>query len=431
MNVTVESTGALQRRMRVELPIEPIEQQVDSRLKSVGRTAKIKGFRPGKVPPRVVKQRYGKQVREEVLGEIMQKSYSDAVTQQNLHPAGGPQIETEGEDGKTFTYVATFEIMPEVVLKDLDKIKIDKPDVQIGESDVDDMLTNLRTQKADWQTVERKSKDGDRVIVDFSGELNGEAFQGGQGTEIPVVLGEGQMLPDFEKGLKGIKAGDEKTFKVKFPKDYHAEDLAGEKADFSIKTHRVEERVLPELNDEFAEMFNVTEGGMEQFMKDVRENMEREAEQKVKGDIREQVMEALLAAHPLDIPQTLKQQEAHSLQHDAMRRLGIEDHDQAPPIENFFEAAEKRVRLGLLLRQVISDKGLSADEARLRAHVEEMCASYENSGEMVEMYLGNPQVMQQIEPMVVEQMAIDWLLENGKVKNKKISFKDYMNAPAS
>ncbi len=431
MNVTVESTGALERRMRVELPIEPIEQQVDSRLKNVGRTAKIKGFRPGKVPPRVVKQHYGKQVREEVLGEILQKSYSDAVTEQKLNPAGGPKIETEDEDGKTFAYVATFEIMPEVTLKDLDKLKIDKPDVQIGDSDVDDMLMNLRTQKADWQTVDRKSKDGDRVVVDFAGELNGEAFQGGQGTEIPVILGEGQMLPDFEKGLKGVKAGDEKTFKVKFPKDYQAEDLAGEKADFSIKTHRVEERVLPELNDEFAEMFNVTEGGMERFLKDVRENMEREAEQKTKSDLREQVMEALLASNPLDIPQTLKQQEAHSLQHDAMRRMGIEDHDQAPSIDNFFEAAEKRVRLGLLLRQVITDKGLEADEASLRAHVEEMCASYENSGEMVEMYLGNPQVMQQIEPMVVEQMAIDWLLENGKVKSKKISFKDYMNAPAS
>ncbi len=431
MNVTVESTGALERRMRVELPIEPIEQQVVSRLKNVGRTAKIKGFRPGKVPPRVVKQRYGKQVREEVLGEILQKSYSDAVTEQKLNPAGGPKIETEDEDGKTFAYVATFEIMPEVTLKDLDKLKIDKPDVQIGDSDVDDMLLNLRTQKADWQTVDRKSKDGDRVVVDFAGELNGEAFEGGQGTEIPVILGEGQMLPDFEKGLKGIKAGDEKTFKVKFPKDYQAEDLAGEKADFSIKTHRVEERVLPELNDEFAEMFNVTEGGMERFLKDVRENMEREAEQKTKSDLREQVMEALLASNPLDIPQTLKQKEAHSLQHDAMRRMGIEDHDQAPSIDNFFEAAEKRVRLGLLLRQVITDKGLEADEARLRAHVGEMCASYENSGEMVEMYLGNPQVMQQIEPMVVEQMAIEWLLENGKVKSKKIAFKDYMNAPAS
>ncbi len=178
-------------------------------------------------------------------------------------------------------------------------------------------------------------------------------------------------------------------------------------------------------------MFNVAEGGLEQFVKDVRENMQRESEQKVKNDVREQVMESLLSNNPLDIPQTLRQQEAHSLQHDAMRRMGIEDHDQAPPIENFLEAAEKRVRLGLLLRQVISDKDLKAEEAELRAHVEEMCASYENSGEMVEMYLSNPQVMQQVEPMVVEQMAIDWLLENGKVKNKKISFKDYMNAPAS
>jgi len=431
MNVTVESTGALERRMRVELPIEPIEQQVDSRLKSVGRTAKIKGFRPGKVPAKVVRQRYGKQVREEVLSEILQKSYSQAVTQQNLHPAGGPKIETEGEDGENFVYVATFEIMPEVALGALDKIKVEKPDVQIEDGDVDDMLLNLRTQKADWEVVDRKSKDGDRVVVDFAGELKGEPFPGGQGTEIPVILGEGQMLPDFEKGLKGIKAGDEKTFKVKFPKDYHAEDLAGEKADFSIKTHRVEERVLPDLNDELAEMFNVTEGGLEQFVRDVRENMQREAEQKVKNDVREQVMESLLANNPLDIPQTLRQQEAHSLQHDAMRRLGIEDHDQAPPIENFFEAAEKRVRLGLLLRQVIADKDLKADEPRLRAHVEEMCASYENSDEMVEMYLSNPQVMQQVEPMVVEQMAIEWLLENGKVKNKKISFKDYMNAPAS
>ncbi len=430
MNVTVESTGALERRMRVELPIEPIEQQVDSRLQKVGRTVKIKGFRPGKVPPKVVRQRYGKQVREEVLGEILQKSYSDAVTQQNLHPAGGPRIETEGEDGKTFAYVATFEIMPEVALKDLDKIKVDRPDVQIGEADVDDMLLNLRTQKATWESVDRKSKDGDRVIVDFSGELNGEAFPGGQGTEIPVILGEGQMLPDFEKGLKGIKAGDEKTFKVKFPKDYHAADLAGQKADFSIKTHRVEERVLPELNDEFAEMFNVTEGGLEQFVKDVRENMQREAAQKVKNDVREQVMESLLATNPLEVPKTLTDQEAHSLQHDAMRRLGIEDHDQAPPIENFLEAAQKRVRLGLLLRQVIADKELKADDARLRAHVEEMCASYENSDEMVEMYLSNPQVMQQVEPMVVEQMAVDWLLENGKVKARKISFKDYMNAPS-
>ena len=430
MNVTVESTGALERRMRVEVPIERIESEVDARLKSVGRTAKIKGFRPGKVPARVVRQRYGKQVRQEVVGEIMQKSYTDAVMQENLRPAGGPQIKTEDEDGKTFAFVATFEVLPEVQLKDLDKIKVETPDVQIGESDIDDMLLSLRRQRATWETVDRKSKEGDRVIVDFAGTVDGEEFQGGSGTEIPVVLGQGQMLPDFEKGLKGIKAGDEKTIKVKFPKDYHADDLAGKTAEFAVNTHRVESEILPELNDEFAEAFNVSEGGIEQLKKDVRENMEREAKQKIDSDIREQVMNGLLDKNPIDVPQALVHEEMHSMQHEAMQRLGIEDHDQAPPMDNFKEGADRRVRLGLLLRQVIADNNISADEAAIRARVEDMCAGYENADDMVNMYLGNPQVMQQIEPMVVEQKAIDWLLENGKAKKKKVSFKDYMNPPA-
>ena len=429
MNVTVESTGALERRMRVEVPIERIESEVDSRLKSVGRTAKIKGFRPGKVPARVVRQRYGKQVRQEVLGEIMQKSYSDAVMQENLRPAGGPQIQTEDEDGKTFAFVATFEVLPEVKLKDLDKIKIETPEVEIGESDIDDMLLSLRKQRATWEEVQRKSKEGDRVIVDFTGTIDGEEFQGGSGTEIPVVLGQGQMLPDFEKGLKGIKAGDEKTIKVKFPKDYHAEDLAGKTAEFAINTHRVEAEILPELTDEFAEAFNVSEGGLEQLKVDVRENMEREAKQKIDGDIREQVMNGLIEKNPLDVPQALVHEEMHSMQHEAMQRMGIEDHDQAPPMENFTEAAGKRVRLGLLLREVIADNNITADEAAVRARVEDMCAGYENADDMVNMYLGNPQVMQQIEPMVVEQKAVDWLRENGKAKKKKVSFKDYMNPP--
>jgi len=431
MNVTVESTGALERRMRVEVPIESIESEVDTRLKSVGRTAKIKGFRPGKVPATVVRQRYGKQVRQEVLGEIMQKSYSDAVSQENLRPAGGPQIETEDEDGKTFAYVATFEVLPEVALKDLEKIKVDLPDVEIGDTDIDDMLLSLRRQRAAWEEADRKSKDGDRVVVDFNGTIDGEAFEGGSGTEIPVVLGQGQMLPDFEKGLKGIKAGDQKTIKVKFPKDYHADDLAGKTAEFAVNTHRVESEVLPELNDEFAESFNVAEGGLEQFKKDVRENMEREAEQKVKSDIREQVMEGLIEKNPIDVPQAMVREEMHSMQHEAMKQLGIEDHDKAPPQENFRENADKRVRLGLLLRQVISDNNISVDDAAMRERVEEMCAGYEGAEDMVSMYMGNPQIMQQIEPMVVEQKAVDWLLENGKSKKKKVVFKDYMNPPAS
>ncbi len=428
MQVTVESTGALERKLRVELPGERIEKEVDSRLKSVGKTAKIKGFRPGKVPPKVVKQRYGKQIREEVLAELMQKSYSDAVIQENLKPAGAPTIEPENDDGKSFAYVATVEIMPEVTLKGLDKIKVEKPDVAIEDSDLDEMIEKLRHQKAEWVAVDRKSKQGDRVVCDFDGTLKGKKIDGGHGTNVPVVLGQGQMLPDFEKGLTGVKTGDETSFTVKFPKDYHAEDLQGQKVEFAVTVHKVEEMKLPPVDDTLAEMFNVEEGGIEQFKKDVLENMQREAEQKVKNDVREQAMNGLLAANPLDVPKTLKHKEMHSMQHEAMRRMGVEDHDQAPPMENFAESAEKRVRLGLLIRQLIADNNISLEQDRVREYVEDMCAGYENTEEMVNMYLGNPQVMQQIEPMVLEQMAIDWLLEHGKVKKKKVSFSDYMNS---
>ena len=428
MQVTVESTGTLERKMRVELPVERIEKEVDTRLKSVGKTAKIKGFRPGKVPAKVVKQRYGKQIRQEVLAELMQKSYTDAVVQENLNPAGAPRIEQDDtDDGKSFAYTATLEIMPDIELKGLGKISVDQPDVTIGKKDLDEMIDKLRQQKATWAEVDRASKVGDRVVCDFSGELNGGLIEGGKGSNVPVILGQGQMLPDFEKGITGVKAGDEKSFKVKFPKDYQAEDLQGKKVDFTVVTHTVEETSLPPVDDALAELFNVEEGGIKQFKEDVRENMEREAEQKVKDDVREQVMNALIEGNPIDIPQTLKHEEMHSMQHDAMRRLGIEDHDQAPPLENFGEAADKRVRLGLLLRQLIADQNIGAEASRVREHVEQMCAGYENVEEMVEMYMSNPQFLQQVEPTVLEQAAIDWLIENGEAKTKKVSFTDYMN----
>ena len=414
--------------MRVELPVERIEKEVDTRLKSVGKSVKIKGFRPGKVPAKVVRQRYGKQIRQEVLSDLMQQSYSDAVQQENLNPAGGPQIETEGgSDGKSFTYVATFEVMPEVELKNLDKIKVERPEVEIADGDLDEMIEKLRKQKATWSEVERASADGDRVVVDFSGTLKGEPVDGGQGTEIPVVLGAGQMLPDFEKGLTGVKAGDDTTFKVKFPKDYHAEDLQGQKVDFAVQVHRVEEEVLPPVDDSLAEMFSVEDGGLEQFRNDVLDNMRHEADQKSKASVREQLMEGLLDGNPIEIPQALKQQEIHAMQHEAMRRLGIEDHAHAPPPETFAEQAEKRVRLGLLVRQLIADNDLTIDDTRMREHVEGMCAGYENAEDMVEMYLSNPQLRQQIEPVVLEEMALDFLLEQGKVKAKKVKFDDFMN----
>lgn len=432
MQVSVESTGKLERRMRVELPAARIDQEVNSRLKSVGKTAKIKGFRPGKVPAKIVRQRYGQQIRDEVISEIMQKSYTDAVQQENLNPAGGPSIQPEkAEEKDGFAYVATFEVMPEIELKNLDKIKISKPVVSIEDKDLDAMIEKLRKQKASWEEVDRKSEAGDRVIVDFDGSLKGEPIAGGKGTDVPVVLGEGQMLPDFEDALFGVKAGDEKSFKVKFPKDYQAEELQGKKVDFTINVHRVEKQVLPEVDDAFAAMFEVTEGGIEKFKDDVRENMRREADAKVKSDVREQVIDGLIETNAIDIPQTLKHQEMHALQRDAMQRMGIEDAGQAPALENFTEIAEKRVRLGLLVRQLIVEQKLTVDEQKVRARVEEMCAGYENAEDMVNMYMSNPQVVQQIEPMVLEQQAIDWLTENGKVSDNKVSFTKYMNTEES
>lgn len=430
MMVTVEATGKLTRRMRVELPAERVEKEIESRLKKVGRTAKIKGFRPGKIPVKVVRQRYGGQIRQEVLSELMQKSYSDAVIQENLTPAANPRIEPEQTDsGKDFAYIATFEVLPEISLTDLDKIKVEKPEVDIEEADVDEMIENLRKQKATFETVERAAAEGDRVIVDFDGTMKGEPVKGGQGEKVPVILGQGQMLPDFEAGLTGVEAGQEKSFKVKFPRDYHSEELAGKKVDFSVKVHRVEEEKLPALDDSLAELYGVEAGGLAQLRDDVLANMRREADEKVRADVKEQVMNSLLEHNPIEIPASLVHQEMHSRQHEAMRRLGIEDHDKAPAIENFRPGAERSVRLGLLLQQLIQDKQIALEPDRLRRKVEEMCSGYERADEMAASYLSNPQVMQQLEPLVLEEQAVEWLVEQGQVKTKKVGFGQYMKPP--
>ncbi|MDH4072573.1 MAG: trigger factor [Gammaproteobacteria bacterium] len=430
MQVTVESTGKLERKMRVELPAERIEKEVESRLKRVGQTARIKGFRPGKVPPNVVRQHYGSQVRQEVLSELMGQSYRDAVQQENLNPAAHPRIEPElGGKSGSFAFTATFEVLPEVKLKGLDKVTVTVPEVDITDTDCDEMIGNLRRQKATWVEAGRASAEGDRVIVDFEGTLKGEAFKGGTGKEVPVILGEGQMLPDFEKALYGVQAGEDKSFKVQFPKDYHSDELAGQKVDFRIAVQRVEERELPPLDDTLAGMYGVEDGGLERLKSDVRQNMRREADQRIRADIREQALSGLLDANPVEVPKSLVHQEAHSMQHEVMHQYGIEDHDKAPPIDNFLESAEKRVRLSFLIRQLIEDNGLEADPEKVKSRVEELCAGYENAEEMVRTYLANRQIMERIEPMVLEEQAVDWIVRNGKEKVKKIAFREYMKPP--
>src|SRR6056297_81060 len=429
MQVSVEATGNLERRVRVEVPAERINKEIENRLRRVGRTAKIKGFRPGKVPAKVIRQRYGDQVRQEVLSEMMQTSYSEALQRESLVPAGGPQIQPEKAGDEGLVYTATFEVYPEVELADLDKISVTRPVVEITGADVDDMMENLRKQKAEWQSVDRPAAAGDKVIVDFEGSIKGEPIENGKGEQIPVVLGEGRMIEDFEKALTGVSAGDEKTFKVKYPKDYPAEDLAGKKAEFRAVVHEVQEQVLPPLDEELAKAYGVAEGGVEQLRADVEDNMRQELEGRIKADMKEQVMEGLLSNNPLEVPEALVQQESQTLQKDAMQRMGIEDAEQAPPLENFREMAERRVRLGLLVQQLINDKDIQLDTDRLRAKVEEMFAGYDQSEQLISAYLGNQDFISRLGPVVLEEQAVDWLIDNGQSDEKKVPFKDYMQTP--
>ncbi|NND54891.1 MAG: trigger factor, partial [Gammaproteobacteria bacterium] len=367
------------------------------------------------------------QVRQEVLQEVLQSSYAEAVTQEKLQPAGSPNIEPETiEEGKDLTYVAVVEVYPDVEIKGLDKIKVKQPTVEIGDADIDEMIDNLRKQRSDWAAVDRKAGDGDRVKLDFAGTLNGEAFEGGSAEDFEFVIGEGQMLEDFEKGVKGLKTGDEKTIKVKFPKDYHSTELAGEKAEFALTIKEVAESVLPEIDEEFVKSYGIESGSADDLRADIIKNMERELDAKSKGEIKRQVMEGLAEQNPIEVPGVLVHQEAHSMQHQAMERMGIKDHDQAPPEETFMEPAEKRVRLGLLLQEVIADNKIEVDRDRVTAKVDELVAPYDQPDEIRNMYLQNPQFLGQVENVVLEEQVVEFLQAQAKVSSQKMAFKELM-----
>ncbi len=429
MQVSVETSGALERRMKVQVPAQQIDAQIDERLKRVGRTARMEGFRPGKVPAKVIRKRFGPQVRQEVITELMQSSYAEALQQEALVPAGSPSIETgDIEEGQDFTYTATFEVFPEIELKDLDKIEVRMPDVTIEEADVDRMLENLREQRASWEPVERAAAEGDQVIVDFDGFLDGEAIENGSGKNVPVVLGAGQMLPDFDKALQGVSAGDEKTFDVGYPDDYPAEDLAGKTAEFKAKVQTVNEQVLPEIDEEFIKSFGVEDGTVEKLREEVQANMATELANKQRADIKQQILDQLVTLNPLEVPQALVNDEAHNMQHEAMRQLGVTDHDAAPPRASFVEGATRRVQVSLLVQEFIRQEGITVERERVEAKMRELFTGYDDNDEMVANYLSNPKFLSQIEPMALEDQALEALRAKGKEKSESIPFKDYMDA---
>ena len=413
--------------MTVSLPNAEIEQEISTRLVKVGRTAKLQGFRPGKVPAKVVRQRFGSQVRQEVLNDVINSSFSKAINQEALKPAGGPSIEPAGGEGQEdFSYVAVFEVYPEIQLKDLDKVQVEQPEVSIGDSDVDEMIERLRKQRADWSEVARKAAEGDRVVVDFLGTLAGEPFQGSEGKEVPVVIGEGRFLPDLEKALKGVVAGEQIKAKVKFPKDYPAEELKGKKALFEVTVHRVEEEVLPALDETFFEAFGVTEGGLPALKTDILSNMEKELSERIRANLKGQALDGLLQSNPVEVPQALVRQEAAGLQREAMQQAGVTDETQAPAVEVFLESAQRRVGLGLLIQEFIRSETIELDQSRVEARLDELAGSYEKPDEVKQMYRGHRDLMTQLESGVLEEQVVDRLLEQAKVKTKAKAFKEFM-----
>jgi trigger factor len=428
MQVSVETTGALERRMEVQVPAERVEQAIEQRLLSMSRTVRLKGFRPGKVPVKVVRQQFGMQVRQEVLGDVMQSSFAEAVAEQKLQPVDRPRIEPISlEQGQDLKYRATFEVFPQIELKGLDTIEIKRPVASVTTADVDYMIEHLRGQRATYVATDREARDTDRVTVDFNGTLNGEPFEGGKGENVPIILGAGRMLPEFEAGLQGVKAGDSKTIEVSFPENYAAKHLAGQKVQFEVQVKSVEERQLPELDDEFCRAYGVESGGIDQLRREVEENMARELEEAIRMRIKAQVLDKLLETNPIELPKALVEQQVTELQLDAGRRMGAREVSQLPPRENFVEAAKRRVALGLLMNEVIKQGKIEVDRARVQRKLEELAQQFPNPEQALKVYREDRQMQRQIENLVLEDQAIDWLLERARMTDEPATFRELMN----
>ncbi|HKU16418.1 MAG TPA: trigger factor [Steroidobacteraceae bacterium] len=427
MQVSVESTGTLERRMEVQVPAEQIEKAVDERLQRLSRTVRLKGFRPGKVPVKVVRQQFGQQVRQEVLGDVMQSSFAEAVEQEKLTPAGGPRIEPINVGEGDLKYRAVFEIVPQIQLQGLDTLPVERPAAEVSTADVDAMIENLREQKPTFVSVEREARNTDRVTVDFSGTIDGQPFEGGSGENIPIVLGAGRMLADFEAGLVGARAGEQRTVPLTFPQNYGAPALAGKQAEFAIAVKSVEERHLPELDEEFCKAYGVEQGGIEQLRREVEENMQRELADAIRARVKKQVLDGLATANPLELPKSMVDAQVRDLQIDAARRMGARDASQIPPPDVFQEPARRRVQLSLLVGEVIKAANIQVNQAQVQARFQELAQQYPDAAQAVEQYRTNPQMRRQMEAAVLEDQVVDWLLERARVTEKPSTFKEIMN----
>jgi len=432
MQVSVETTQGLERRMTVALPSEDIDSAVLERLQSLSKTTRMNGFRPGKVPFNVVKKRYEPQVRSEVLGSMINRSYFDAVQQEKLRPAGQPDIvpaapSEEGGEEAGFSFVATFEVYPEFEPVFNDSITVTRPVVTIEEGDVDEMLENLRKQRTEYVAVERESADDDQIVIDFVGRMDGEEFDGGKAEKAPLVLGSNAMIPGFESQLLGLKAGDEKTIKVTFPEEYQAEHLAGKETEFDITVHEVKESSIPDFDEEMIKSFGIEDGTVESLRADIRKNMERELKQRVESQVKTQVMDGLVELNPIDVPAALVSEEIKRQREQLMQQMPADADSSMLADELFSEQATRRVQLGLVVGEIIQQKEIKADAAAVRKQVEELASSYQDPQQVIDYYYGNQEMLKNIEGLVLEEAVTAAVLDAATVVDEPTTFKDIMN----
>lgn len=426
MQVSVETTGNIDRKMTVAVPAEQIEQEVEKRLKSMKGRVRIDGFRPGKVPFSVVKQRYSDAVRYEVVENMLGKTFQEAAGQQNLRVAGMPDIDLKTmEAGKDLEYVATFQVYPDITIAGVETLNIIRPVAEVAEADLDKMIDTIRGQSKEWQETDRAAQTGDLVNVDFDGTLNGEAFESGAAQDYSVELGAGRMLKDFEAGLIGMKAGEEKTIDVVFPEDYHAENLKGQTAQFKLSLKGVREPVLPEVDAEFIRKFGVEDGSVEGFRAEVKKNMQRELDNALKSQLKQQVMDGLAELHTIDIPKALVTDEISYIREEFSQNTGTGVDNM--PDDLFVPQAERRVKLGLLVGEIIRQNDLKRDPERVDAMLESIASTYEEPQVLKDYYRSNRQAMQTIEAAVMEEMIVEWTLEKASVTDETREFDAVMN----
>jgi trigger factor len=425
MQASVTTTQGLERRLEVAVPGERVSGEVDQRLKRLARTARLKGFRPGKVPYAVVRQQFGSQVHAQTVSDLMQSTFAEAVSQHRLRPAGGPRIEPIAvEPGSELRYAAIFEVLPDVTLKPLDAIAVDRPNASVTDDDVATMLESMRSQRPIFTLVERAAQDGDRVSLDYEGRIDGAVFPGGKGEAMLVTIGAHRILTEIEQALVGMAAGDTKTIAAVFPEEYGAKAVAGKAAEFDLKVVKVEQHSLPPLDADFARAFGVPDGDLERLRTEVRASMERELAEAIRARLREQLFNALYLDNPLDVPRSMLDEQIRELQGQMARRMGTPDTQQVPGREAFEASARKRVALGLLLSEIVRAQGIKVDRGRVEQRLDSVTASHPDPQEARRQYLASREAMEQLESSALEDQALDWALTQVKVVDQPSSFRE-------